>query len=136
MKKLLLLFVAIAAGALLVQACSVSTASVADVKICDSMTGDECDEDQQIISPAATVIYCSGKLNDAPEGTKMVITWRYLTEPQDIDSITLETDESGSGPFSSSLGRPDAGWPTGRYECLLDLGTDNAEPIHKEFEIR
>ena len=135
MKRALLLATVLVFGSLFLQACQVSTTEVTDVKICDNMTEDQCDADMQIVSATAPAIYCSGQLENAPEGTTLKITWRYLTNDQDIDSVTLTAEKSGGGPFSSSLTKPDSGWPSGKYEVVLDLGTDNSEPIHKQFEI-
>jgi hypothetical protein len=135
LKKLILFMMLVATGALLMQACAVSTASISDLRICENLSGDECSEDNQTVNADATVIYISGKLNDAPKDTQLKITWRYLTDEQDIDTVTLTADESGSGPFSSSLTQPTNGWPSGKYEVVLDLGTDNSEPTHKEFSI-
>lgn len=134
MKKVIIMVLVIV-GALSMQACSVSTASISDVKTCQELSGDTCGEDQPEISADAPAIYLSGRLNDAPKDTELVITWRYLTDEQDIDSVTLTTEEAGSGPFSSSLKMPDNGWPSGEYEVVLDLGIDNSEPVHKEFNI-
>lgn len=134
---LMMLFVV---AALFLQACEVSTASVVDVRICDDLAGEECEDDMAILSPDTMTIYASGKLKDAPEGTSMTITWRYMggpeVEEQDIDSVVLTTEDSGSGPFSSSLVKAESGWVNGKYEVVFDLGTDNSEPVHKEFEIK
>lgn len=135
MKKVFVFIVAGLAGALFMQACAVSSASISDVRTCEELDGDSCATDQPVISADTPVIYLSGKLNDAPSDTNLVITWRYLTEEQDIDSVTLTTEESGSGPFSSSLQMPANGWPSGDYEVVLDLGTDNSEPVHQQFSI-
>jgi hypothetical protein len=135
LKKVIALIVMALAGGLFVQACAVSSASISDVKTCEELDGDSCGMDQPVISADTPVIYLSGMLNDAPSDTKLVITWRYLTDEQDIDAVTLTTEESGSGPFSSSLQMPANGWPSGDYEVVLDLGTDTSESVHKEFSI-
>ncbi len=141
MKKTILLAAAVAALAamamvsLTMSACEVSTANISDIKICDDMSGDQCTADKSAIPAAAPAIYCSGQLDNAPEGTTVKITWRYLPDDIDIDSVTLTADKSGGGPFSSSLTKPEGNWPAGKYEVVLDLGTDNSEPVHKQFEV-
>lgn len=121
---------------LLVQACAVSTASLGDAKICESLQDNECTEDKQIIPPTATSIYMSAQLNDAPEGTEVTYTVTDTESNVILESDTFTTEEGGSGPITISLNKPAGGWVTGLYEIRLELATDNSEPITKTFEIK
>lgn len=122
-------------GTLLMQACAISTANISDVRICESLEGDECAEDMQRISASTEVIYLSAQLHDAVEGTEITYTVRQVSSGEEA-SDSWTTDKGGSGPFSLSWNRPADGWVTGEYEMVLSLGTDNSDPIIKTFEIR
>ncbi len=138
LKRTMSLFVIVTAlllGAVSMQACEVSTASIGDVRICDNLQGDECPEDKQVISTDASYIYLSAQLKDAPEGTQVTYTLRDLDTGDEV-SNTWTADEGGSGPFNLTWSRPEDGWVAGEYELVLDLGTDNSEPVSKRFEIR
>ena len=114
---------------ILMAGCSFTTANLSDVKIAS-----EIDSDLKPVTPAdrfaadAPMIYVTGTLNNAPEGTKIKIEWVYVeTEPHTlIDVIELETQEITSD-FESHLSKPDNGWPVGQYEVRLYID-DNEEP--------
>lgn len=136
MKRIVLIVAALLAGALFMQSCAISTASIDNVRICDRLDGDECAEDMQEIPASVTTIYLSAQLHDAVEGTEVTYTLSDLGSGEELITDSWTTEEGGSGPFSLSWNRPAAGWVTGRYELVLSLGTDNSEPISKVFELR
>ncbi|MFA6002203.1 MAG: hypothetical protein WC828_08885 [Thermoleophilia bacterium] len=141
MKKIIAL-----AGAMLVmitlQACSVSTAGISDVKICsDADSKGICSSDNSTFKTTTAEIFLSANLNNAPSGTKVTSSWRYIkgelgNDPQDIDSVTAEAKEGGSQPYTSSMTSPTAGWPKGDYEVTLTLSSDNSTPVVKKFSIQ
>lgn len=131
----------LAAALLLISAgCNVSTANLSDVRICDKLDNGQCTSDMSSLDKNTPTLYVSANLNNAPTGTKIKVDWRYLggdpgTEPQDIDSITL-TSEEDSANLQSSLDSGTGTFPIGDYEVVLKIDTDNADPIHKTFSIK
>ena len=111
------------------QSCSVSTANLSDVKVCTSLSGSECSSDNSTIPSASSVIYCSAKLNNAPEGTKVSFTWKKDNE--DIGTANVETS---SGSVNSNWNLQSAPEP-GKYSVTIKINTDNAKPVTKEFTI-
>lgn len=125
---------------LAVAGCNVSTASLSSVKVCDRIENEQCPSDMSSLDKETPAFYVSADLDNAPTGTKIKIDWRYLSgeignEPQDIDSVSL-TSEEDSNNVQSSLERATEVWPKGEYEVVLTIQTDNAEPIHKKFSVK
>ncbi|MBI5869948.1 MAG: hypothetical protein HZB44_03165 [Actinobacteria bacterium] len=119
--------------------CNVSTANLSNVKVCDKIEDEQCPSDMSSLDRETPAFYVSADLDNAPSGTKIKIDWRYLSgeignEPQDIDSVSL-TSEEDSNNVQSSLERATEVWPKGEYEVVLTIQTDNAEPIHKKFSV-
>ena len=118
------------------QQCNVSTANIADVKMCESTENTQCAEDNPVFSTNTPAIYVSCILKNAPEGTKVNFAWYYISEEKVfIDEVSLESQTTTS-PMQSYLSMPDAGWPTGNYEVVLSLDTDNSTPITKNFSVQ
>ncbi|MDO8736052.1 MAG: hypothetical protein Q7K29_03110 [Thermoleophilia bacterium] len=120
--------------------CNVSTASLSNVRVCEQIDGEQCPSDMSTIGKESPSFYVSADIDSAPTGTKIKIDWRYLSgeignEPQDIDSVSLTTEE-GSNNLQSSLQRSAEIWPRGEYEVVLKIETDNAEPVHKPFSVK
>jgi hypothetical protein len=139
-KKLLLIIIGLMV-ALTLQACNYSTADISDVKLCTDVEGKGvCTTDSSTFKTSDTVIYLSASLDNAPEGTTITATWRYLRgeagDEQDIDSVSTDATDSGSAPYYTSLTGPAKGWPTGDYEVVLTLSSENFEPIHKQFSVK
>lgn len=125
-------------GLLALSACSisVSTANLSDVKTGEKLKGSEVAKEVNVFSPDAPEIFASAKLNNAPDGTKLTFTWRYLEKGGlDIDKVTVVT-ENGQNVANSSLSKPTRGWPVGDYEAVLKLGTQNSKPIHVKFKVK
>lgn len=127
---------------LAMQAFSYSTASVSDIKLCSQPDSEgNCTADESVFKVDDREIFLSAQINNAPSGTKVTATWNYLrgelgNDPREIDSVVVETEESGSGPFYSSLTTPIRGWPTGDYEVTITLDAENNEPASKQFSVK
>lgn len=130
----------IASGSTLV-ACnfSVSTAALDNVKLCrEILKGEQCTSDTTQFAKNTSQLFATADLKYAPEGTKVKVDWKYLGgeagQATPIDSVSLETKDNMS-VITSSLPTPKNGWPTGEYEVVFSLGTDNSTPIHKKFSV-
>ena len=117
--------------------CSVSTANVKDVKICTSLEGNVCNQDNPVIDNNAATIFASCLLKNSVSGTKVKFTWLYYGDTKiKIDDVILDTGElSGNLELNSNLSRPDNGWPKGVYEVEVQVMTDNAKPVIKQFTV-
>ncbi len=139
MKKNLFISLCLLIGACSLNSCSVSTASIDDAKVCSAMADDNlCSENRDQFSASETdTIYATAVLRNAPRGTKVNITWFYLDNNNEkIADLNLDIkDESGSFPIYSRLWAPSSGWPLGKYKVVMDLGTDNTDPVEKKFTI-
>lgn len=109
--------------------CSVSTASLSDVKVCTSINGSECSSDVPSFPEDSPVIYCSAKLNNAPDDTKVTFDWKH--EGESFGKVDVK---SGSGFVSSSY-RPPSTFPPGKYSVTVKIEVDNSTPLTKEFTI-
>jgi hypothetical protein len=109
--------------------CSVSTASISDVKVCTSLNGSECGSDASSFHSDAPVIYCSATLKNAPSDTKVNFEWKH-----DGESFGKVDVTSGSGVVQSSY-KPPSTFPPGKYSVTLKLAVDNSTPVTKEFTI-
>jgi hypothetical protein len=134
---LIILFFIMAMTIMLNLGCYFSTANLSDPKVCLDPGDGECSKDMAEISSNADMIYSTIKLNNAPEKTKITITWNYLEEdpPYEIDSLELYSKDNTSF-VTTNLSRPYTGWPKGKYEVIYELDSDNSEPVKKEFSIK
>jgi len=131
---------ALVALPLLAIGCNVSTASLSNIRVCEQLDGEQCPSDMSTLGKESPTFFVSANIDNAPTGTKIKIDWRYLSgeigdEPQDIDSVSLITEED-SNNLQSSLERAAEVWPRGEYEVVLKIETDNAEPVHKPFSVK
>lgn len=80
------------------------------------------------------VIYVTGTLNNAPEGTVVVTSWYYLENDSYlfIDGVSMGFVDS-STDFSFSLSRPTTGWPVGDYK--VELIIDEAKTSTITFKV-
>ena len=118
--------------------CNMSTAKVSDAKICTSLTGNLCDQDFPVISSSAGEIYVSCLLKYSVADTKVKFSWMYYGDTKfEIDNVMLDAGENmGTLELHSSLSRPNKGWPKGVYEVIIQVQTDNAKPVVKQFSIQ
>lgn len=117
--------------------CNVSTAKVSELKVCTSLSGKLCSQDLPVLSSAADEIYASCLLKYAVADTKVQFSWLYYGDTKfEIDHVVLNTgDNAGNLELHSSLSRPVKGWPKGVYEVVVQVQTDNAKPVVKQFTI-
>ncbi|MDX9970802.1 MAG: hypothetical protein RBS56_02745 [Candidatus Gracilibacteria bacterium] len=127
--------------ALTISACTISTANISEAKICSSVSGESmmCTSDETMFATDTPEIIVTTKLDNAMEGTKVTFTWRYLegSEPELIDEITVESPDIMPSYPNSTMPIPPSGmWPTGKYDVVITLDTDNFEPIVKAFSVK
>ncbi|MDX9881751.1 MAG: hypothetical protein RBS73_06765 [Prolixibacteraceae bacterium] len=117
--------------------CNVSTAKISDVKVCASLNGNLCDQDFPVVPASATEIFASCLLKYSVAETKVKFSWMYYGDTKiEIDNVVLDTgDKMGNLELHSSLSRPNKGWPKGVYEVVIQVQTDNATPVVKQFSI-
>ncbi len=141
MKKLNVLFFGlIFTGLLITAGCNfeLTTANIADVKVCNNLNGNLCGNDVAVFGPSDPQIVISCKLKNAPSGTLVTFTWKYVEgDPIIIDQVTLDSEDRGTNlDLHSSLSRPNNGWPTGKYAVEISIGSNDASPEVKNFEVR
>ncbi|MEA4868797.1 hypothetical protein SDC9_123702 [bioreactor metagenome] len=139
MKKLLLSFVAVTfLFAITGCECSVSTANITDAKVCTTLDGNLCSQDNTTLPTSSEVIYASCVLKNAPENTIIKFTWSYLGDTTiEIDSVELSSgDNIGNIDMFSSLSRPNNGWPAGLYQVSMEIVGENGKPVVKQFNIQ
>lgn len=122
MKKIIILFVSLGL-IVLFAACSISvtTANYTDLKVASEV--DTSNKPVVITSKfgvESPVIYVTGILKNAPEGTVIKAEWYYLeSDPVTfIDEASLESVDTTT-PFYFNLSKPNNGWPVGNYEVKL-----------------
>lgn len=116
---------------------NVSTAKVANVKVCTALSGELCNSDNPVLSTATNDIFVSCVLKNSIADTKVKFTWLYYGDTKiEIDNVVLNTgDRIGKLNLHSSLSRPNNGWPIGVYEVVVQVQTDNAKPVVKQFSV-
>ena len=108
---------------------SVTTANYSNL----AMAGDV-DENNGPIGVTTTfavdspLVYVTGLLKNAPEGTVITAEWYYLeSDPVVfIDGASYESVDTTT-TFNFSLSKPTAGWPLGGYEVKLYI-----DDVYKE----
>jgi len=79
------------------------------------------------------VIYVTALMKNAPDGTKVGIVWKYLTQPQDIASYEVVTTETEQY-VSFNLTKPANGFPLGQYEAQLFIDKKYKQSV--QFEVK
>jgi hypothetical protein len=130
----------LAIGSLALAGCSfsISSAAIENLKTCsEQVKGKECASDISSFTKATPKLFATADLKNAPEGTKVKVDWKYLSgeagAAKMIDSVNLVT-ESNMTLITSNL-ESTKEWPTGNYEVVFTLGTDNSKPLTKQFSI-
>jgi len=103
--------------ALVISSCSFTTANLADLTMASAVQDNLPVTVTNVFTTTSPVIYATGTLKNAPEGTEITGEWYYLeTDPETyIDSSTLTSVDMNTS-FTFSLSIPNNGWPTGDYE--------------------
>lgn len=116
----------------------VTTANIKDIKTCVFLSDDLCDQEDPVFNPSDPQIYVSCKLKNAPDNTLVTFVWTYVEgDPIIIDEVTLNSSDYGIDvDMSSSLSRPNNGWPIGKYEVVIEIGNHDSSPQIKPFEVR
>jgi hypothetical protein len=128
-------------GNLFMVSCSfnISTANMQGLKTCSKQAGDkECAVDTNSFPRTTKKIFATADLNNATDGTKVKVGWKYLGgeagAAQLLDSVDLEM-KSNMSVIISDLTAGEQKWPTGDYEVVFTLNTDNSKPLTKKFSI-
>lgn len=119
---------------------NISTAKLENVKMCEKpKQGFGCETDTINFTRITPKIYVTADLTKASTGTKVKYNWRYVAgeagQEIEIDSLSYEIKEK-ENLVNSSLSIPNQGWPTGTYEVILSLDSQNSAPIRREFFIK
>ena len=123
-------FMAVLVAANIFTICSVSTASLSDVRLCASVnSSSECDGEKSTFTEDAPVIYCSAKVKNAPSNTKVSFSWKFENE-----SLGTADVETSSGVVFSTYKSPGT-LKTGKYSVTVKINTDNSEPVTKNFSV-
>jgi len=119
-------------------ACNVTTANIDDVRMCTSISDNQCSSDNPVFGVSTPEIYISCHLNNAPENTEVEFAWFYYGQDKvAIDAIKLNSgSNTGTLSFQSSLPRPDNGWPIGDYEVVISIVGFDKAPIVKKFSVQ
>lgn len=140
MKKVKSLFGVLFLAGIILSGCNFefSTANVSDIKTCTDFGSTLCNNSQAVFPTNAPAIYISCKLNNAPENTLVTFTWKYMEgAPLVIDEVTLNSGNEGMNlDLNSSLSRPNNGWPTGKYQVEIRIGSQDESPEIKQFEVQ
>jgi hypothetical protein len=135
MKKILFILMVLTLSFSLAS-CSFTTANISDLSMAT-----EVDQDNLPISIASTfststpVIYATGKLNNAPDGTKLTAEWYYLDQnPAYLITGTELNIENVNTNFSFYLSIPDNGWPQGNYSVKFYIDGEEASSIDFQVE--
>jgi len=81
------------------------------------------------------MVYVTGLLKNAPEGTVITSEWYYLESDPDtfIDRASYESVDT-TNSFDFSLSKPNAGWPLGEYEVKLYIDDEYKETVTFKVE--
>lgn len=116
---------------------NVSTASFKNIETASEINNDtkEPITISDTFSTDAPFIYVTGKVVNAPEGTKVKASWIYLDmDPVfTIDEAELTTKHIDTA-FDFSLSKPNDGWPVGQYEVKLYIDDNHKETV--KFEVQ
>jgi len=112
--------------------------TISDVKVCTSLKGNLCNQENLVFSITTQTIYASCLLKNSPSKTRVKFTWIYHGETKVImDSAVLITGGTqGNIEINSILSQPINGWSKGTYEVMIQLETDSANPLIKQFSIK
>lgn len=132
MKKLLfsLLIVLLLAG------CSVSitTANITEPGMTSEIVDGAPVDVVTVYSPDTAEFYAFGILNNAPDDTTVRFVWNYLTDPQEIYEVEMNSEgESGIYVFSSLT--LDGLWPVGDYSVDIYIDDRDEPDATIEFSV-
>ncbi len=109
---------------------SVSTANFKDLQSASTINDDNTPKDvTNIFNPDSPIIYITGIVKNAPDGTDIMATWIYSESDFVIAEISLDLTHINEN-FKFSLSRPDNGFPEGKYEVKLWIGEKYKESVY------
>ena len=102
------------------------------------MTEGVCEQDMPELLVSTPKIFVSCRLKYAVSNTKVKYSWMYYGETKiEIDTVIYDIgDRIGNLDLYSSLSKPANDWPKGVYEVIIQIQTDNAKPLVKQFNIK
>ncbi|RMG21298.1 MAG: hypothetical protein D6730_18560 [Bacteroidetes bacterium] len=106
------------------------------VELCEKISGNECDNNQDVFSVDTPIIYAAVSAT-VTQSTRITFIWRFIDADFEIDRASIEVADLSDGPgfqFAGSLSRPDNGWPAGTYEVRVEMQGGNS--VAKSFEVR
>ncbi len=119
---------------LMLSACSVSisSASLGDIKLCDTTNSEGMCEEHSTSFPAATqTVNATVILNNAPADTIVRSEWwQQIDPPNKIDEVTYTTKENENAIFFS-LTSAGNGFPPGEYEFHAFLNSETEPKVVK-----
>jgi hypothetical protein len=136
MKRIISLSFIIAA-VIAFQSCSLTTASISDIKLCIQLSNDVCADDNPVFTTDDPQIYVSCIVNNAPQDTKIIFGWYYADDERiEIDEVSVSLSDSGTYPVYSVLSAPYSGWPPGSYEVVISIDGFEDKTQVKSFKVR
>ena len=124
---------------IVINACSfsITTANFTNIQVATQVdSSNRPIKTTNVLATDSEMIYVTGTLKNAPEGTVIKALWIYHTESDesiDIDSASLDIKDSTTD-FSFSLSIPDSGWPIGKYEVKLFIDEKYKQSVY--FEVK
>lgn len=115
------------------------TATIHDVRVCQSYVGTHCDETQESIPETAEQVHVTAALEKVEDGTRVAFEWAYVEYDRVIlDHVDVFADSSRP-MVTSMLPRPTGGWPRGSFEVTVTTskaGGGTGSTVTQGFEIR
>lgn len=103
----------------------VKSSSIDAFRLCQFVNSDQrCDDNVSSFTTSTPLIYAALTVNDGKEDDYLTFTWTYVSDPYEIDKVSVRLGDLGSGKsiqVAGSLSRPNAGWPSGSYEVKAML---------------
>lgn len=117
---------------------SFTTASLSEATMCQSVDKDMRPVNAINVFNADTPkIFCSFKLSNAPPDTEIKAEWIYIEgEVEGLNNFLIDDWSAitkGTHYISTSMTRPDDGWPRGEYKVALYI--DGKEQLSVPFTI-
>ena len=120
-----------------ISSCSFTTANITDLKMASTVQDNLPVDITNVFTTTSPVIYATGTLKNAPDGTVLTAEWYYLDASPEIfiDSATLQPTDVNTS-FSFSLSIPDNGWPTGKYEVRFFIDDSTTVSSKLSFTVQ
>jgi len=121
-------------------ACEVTTASLSEATMCQSVDNDDMRpiDATDIFTTDTPEIFCSVKLSSAPPDTEVKAEWIYVQgELEDTGNYLIDdysVTAEGTLYLGFSLTKPEAGWPKGEYKVILYV--DGKEKLSVPFTVQ